>query len=65
MPIKKMMLAAGFLLLAALLAVAEEPPKTLEIGMKAPEFRLQGVDGRWYSLKDFAAARILTVVFTS
>ena len=61
---KKMTLAAGFWLLAALLAVAEEPPKTLEIGMKAPEFRLQGVDGRWYSLKDFAAARILTVVFT-
>ena len=53
------------LLLAPCLALAaEEPVKTLEIGAQAPDFRLEGVDGRWYSLKDFAKAKILVVVFT-
>ena len=48
----------------SLLPAAEEPVRTLEIGARAPEFRLEGVDGRWYSLKDFAASPILVVVFT-
>lgn len=53
------------LLLAPWLALAaEEAVKTLEIGAQAPDFRLEGVDGRWYSLKDFAKAKILVVVFT-
>jgi thiol-disulfide isomerase/thioredoxin len=53
------------LLLAPWLApAAEEPVKTLEIGAKAPDFRLEGVNGRWYTLKDFAKAKILVVVFT-
>ncbi len=39
-------------------------PKTLEIGEKAPDFELPGVDDRTYSLKDFADARLLLVVFT-
>lgn len=39
-------------------------PKTLEIGEKAPDFELPGVDGRTYSLKDFADAKLLLVVFT-
>lgn len=43
---------------------AAAPVKTLDIGAKAPEFRLQGVDDRWYSLKDFAKAKVLVVVFT-
>ena len=38
--------------------------KTLEIGSPAPDFKLPGVDGRDYTLKDFAAARLLLVVFT-
>ena len=42
------------------------PPgtRTLEIGNKAPDFRLPGVDGKWYRLGDFAAADVLVVVFT-
>ncbi len=47
-------------------ALKAEPEglKTLEIGAKAPDFHLPGVDGRDYSLKDFANADVLVVVFT-
>jgi thiol-disulfide isomerase/thioredoxin len=37
---------------------------TLAIGAAAPDFDLPGVDGRRYSLKDFASAPVLVVVFT-
>jgi peroxiredoxin len=42
------------------------PPdlKTLEIGAMAPDFKLPGVDGRAYTLADFADAKVLAVVFT-
>src|SRR5262249_34965102 len=36
----------------------------LPIGAAAPGFTLPGVDGRDHSLKDFADARVLVVVFT-
>ena len=39
-------------------------PKTLEIGSKAPDFSLLGVDGKTYSLKDFKKASILVVIFS-
>src|SRR5262245_53541770 len=39
-------------------AVAAEPVQTLAIGAAAPDFHLPGVDGRDYSLKDFAAAKV-------
>jgi thiol-disulfide isomerase/thioredoxin len=64
MLMKKTALCTGLWLLAAWVAAAEEAPKTLEIGMKAPDFRLEGVDGRWHALKDFAASKMLVVVFT-
>jgi peroxiredoxin len=38
--------------------------QTLAIGAAAPDFDLPGVDGKRYSLKDFADAKILVVVFT-
>jgi len=38
--------------------------KTLEIGAAAPDFSLVGVDDKTYALKDFAAAKVLAVVFT-
>ncbi|HEX5104055.1 MAG TPA: redoxin domain-containing protein, partial [Pirellulaceae bacterium] len=38
--------------------------KTLAIGDAAPDFKLPGVDGKEYSLKSFADARLLLVVFT-
>jgi thiol-disulfide isomerase/thioredoxin len=37
---------------------------TLAVGSAAPDFDLPGVDGRRYSLKDFASAKVLVVVFT-
>lgn len=39
-------------------------PKPLAIGAKAPDFKLPGVDGKTYSLKNFADAKILVVIFT-
>src|SRR6266508_1670060 len=37
---------------------------TLRLGAGAPDFNLPGVDGRNWSLKDFAGAKILVVIFT-
>ena len=56
----------SFLLLAtALRAMETTEHPTLPLGSPAPDFSLPGVDGRTYSLKDFAAAKALVVVFTS
>ena len=58
----------GGLFVATLVSVgvAADPAgfKTLEIGDAAPDFRLPGVDGKDYSLADFAKAKLLAVVFT-
>jgi len=43
---------------------APQQSKTLEIGQRAPDFNLPGVDGRSYRLADFADADILVIVFT-
>ena len=46
-------------------AIADPPElKTLPIGAAAPDFQLPGVDGKTYSLKDFADAKVLVVIFT-
>jgi len=37
---------------------------TLQIGQKAPDFNLPGVDGRDYSLASFKDAKLLVVVFS-
>ncbi len=37
---------------------------TLQLGDKAPDFSLPGVDGKTYSLDDFADAKLLIVVFS-
>jgi thiol-disulfide isomerase/thioredoxin len=52
--------------LAALfrLSAADFQPVTLKLGSRAPDFSLTGVDGRTYTLKSFADAKILVVVFT-
>jgi peroxiredoxin len=46
---------------------ADEGPAVppLAIGEKAPDFDLPGVDGRRYSLADFASAPVLVIVFTA
>ena len=53
------------LLATALPAVETTEHPTLALGSPAPDFSLPGVDGRTYSLKDFADAKILVVIFTS
>src|SRR5262249_35777799 len=46
-------------------AIATPPGFTeLKIGDRAPNFDLPGVDGKRYSLKDFADSKLLLVVFT-
>jgi len=46
-------------------AIAESRKiETLPLGSSAPDFTLPGVDDRDWSLKDFAAAKALVVVFT-
>ncbi|MEO8764397.1 MAG: redoxin domain-containing protein [Ginsengibacter sp.] len=39
-------------------------PKTLPIGAPAPDFNLQGVDGKMYTLSSFKQAAVLIVIFT-
>jgi len=45
-------------------AQMEPEIRPLAIGSAAPDFDLPGVDGRRYTLKDFAAAKVLVIVFT-
>jgi thiol-disulfide isomerase/thioredoxin len=39
-------------------------PETLPLSASAPDFKLPGVDGKKYSLKDFKKADVLVIVFT-
>src|SRR6266446_2824371 len=50
--------------LALLSRLSAADPPTLPLGSAAPAFDLPGVDGRNWSLKDFARAKILVVIFT-
>lgn len=45
-------------------AVPEQPVPTLATGAQAPDFNLPGVDGKYYSLADFASSKILVVIFS-
>jgi peroxiredoxin len=59
------LLTLAFLLLGfAAIGHAEELPPTLKLGAAAPDFSLPAVDGKTYSLKDFADAKLLVIVFT-
>ena len=63
--LKNVTIAALAVSLTTGLALGEAPaPKTLAIGAKAPEFSLPGVDGKTYTLSDFAQSKILVVIFT-
>jgi len=52
-------------LLLAALAAAQTPITTLAPGAAAPDFKLPGVDGKTHTLKDFARAKLLVIVFTT
>src|SRR3954468_4115682 len=56
---------AALAVFCALKLVSAENVPTLPIGAKAPDFKLPGVDGKTYSLKDFESSKLLLVVFTS
>jgi thiol-disulfide isomerase/thioredoxin len=55
---------ATSLFLTAVAAAASAEIKTLEIGAKAPDFRLPGVDGKMHRLAEFDKAKVLVIVFT-
>lgn len=59
----------AFLLLSLIASLFAEglPPDAhkLALGDSAPDFRLPGIDGRTYTLGDFASAPVLMVVFLS
>ncbi len=50
---------------ASATAVESTGHPTLQLGSAAPDFHLPGVDGKTYSLADFADAKLLVIVFTS
>jgi peroxiredoxin len=52
------------LAVSARIGAADFQPATLSPGSTAPDFKLNGVDDRTYTLKDFASAKCLVVVFT-
>jgi len=52
----------AFLFSHAAMAATEHP--ILALGSPAPDFSLPGVDGKTHKLADYAASRILVVVFT-
>ena len=43
---------------------AAEGYPTLKVGSPAPDFSLPGIDGQTHSLKDYASAKLLAVIFT-
>jgi len=44
--------------------IEEQPVSLLPLNAKAPDFNLPGVDGLFYSLDDFADAKVLVIIFT-
>ncbi len=43
---------------------ASDVPPILKVGSPAPDFNLLGVDGKMHSLKEYAGAKVLALVFT-
>lgn len=55
---------ASVLLVVIGMGAASDVPQPLTIGATAPDFSLPGVDGKTYTLADFADAKLLVLVFT-
>lgn len=60
----RLIVVGAWALFAAPLLADEPAIPTLAIGAAAPDFSLEGVDGKTYALKDFADAKALVIVFT-
>ena len=54
-----------FLSVVSMAQPKHEEPKTLAIGVAAPDFNLKGTDGKTYSLKSFSKAKVLVVIFNA
>ncbi len=61
---KLCLLTVAQLLITCSFSTPFEEHKTLEIGAKAPDFRLPGVDGKTYTISSFKNANILAIIFT-
>jgi peroxiredoxin len=61
---KTIIVAAAGLFLTTVVSAAPQEIKTLEIGAKAPDFALPGVDGKIHRLAEYDKARVLVIVFT-
>ncbi|MGA2146717.1 MAG: redoxin domain-containing protein [Bryobacteraceae bacterium] len=46
------------------LPAAADVPPILRVGSPAPDFNLRGIDDKMHSLKDYAPAKVLVIVFT-
>jgi thiol-disulfide isomerase/thioredoxin len=57
-----LVITAALITISATVKAAEDPV-TLAIGAKAPDFKLQGTDGKTYSLASFKG-KLLAVIFT-
>jgi peroxiredoxin len=44
--------------------IKEQEVKTLEINAIAPDFRLPGIDERYYTLESFSDAKVLVIIFS-
>ncbi len=44
--------------------VSNEEHATLPVGAKAPDFKLQGTDGKSYTLASFSKSKLLVIIFT-
>ena len=54
-----------FVLIPLFPALSQDPkPKLLEINAQAPDFNLQGVDDKYYTLENFRDHELLVVLFT-
>ena len=63
--IMKALLTTFALATATVFAAPEKKEvKPLELGAKAPNFKLEGTDGKFYTLDSFKDAKLLVVVFT-
>ena len=58
------LLVSCLLALTALSTASAANPPVLPIGAPLPDFKLPGVDGKTYTPADFAAAKLLMVIFT-
>ncbi len=60
----RIIVAVAISLFIAAVVTAAPEVKTLEIGAKAPNFRLPGVDGKMHRLAEYDKAKVLVIVFT-